>query len=164
MKKPSKPSSPPNQGSDRARRTTSWTKPEPGDVLLYSYLWAREAARGQEEGLKDRPVVVVLATVRRGDDLELFVAPVTHSPPGREDDAVEMPTAVKRALGLDAERSWIIATEVNRFIWPGPDVRPSAQTGEPVIGAVPARLYLQLRDSFMRRVAAKRVQPVKRSG
>jgi hypothetical protein len=25
---------------------------------------------------------------------------------------------------LDAEASWIIADEVNRFAWPGPDLRP----------------------------------------
>lgn len=27
-------------------------------------------------------------------------------------------------LGLDDERSWVVLTEANRFVWPGPDLRP----------------------------------------
>jgi hypothetical protein len=30
----------------------------------------------------------------------------------------------KRRLGLDAEQSWIMITEANGFVWPGPDLRP----------------------------------------
>jgi hypothetical protein len=31
---------------------------------------------------------------------------------------------VKRHLGLDGERSWIVLDEINDFIWPGHDLRP----------------------------------------
>lgn len=31
---------------------------------------------------------------------------------------------LKPEIGLDDERLWIITTEVNRCIWPGPDLRP----------------------------------------
>jgi hypothetical protein len=37
---------------------------------------------------------------------------------------IELLLAVKRRLGLDDQRSWVMATEVNRFLWPGPDLRP----------------------------------------
>jgi hypothetical protein len=33
--------------------------PKPGLVIHYSYLWAHEHARGHEEGVKDRPAVIV---------------------------------------------------------------------------------------------------------
>lgn len=102
---------------------------------------------GQEEGLKDRPVVVVLATVKTGDTVQLFVAPITHSAPDRAADAIAMPPNVKRALGLDRERSWIVTTEVNRFIWPGPDVRPLGG-GDPFYGAIPDWLFVQVREAI----------------
>lgn len=51
----STPSGTPNPPNGRKCSTTSWTIPEPADVISYVYLCAREAATGQEEGLKDRP-------------------------------------------------------------------------------------------------------------
>jgi hypothetical protein len=48
---------------------------------------------------------------------------MTHRAPGDPTRAAELPAAVKRRLGLDEAASWIIAEEVNRFVWPGPDLR-----------------------------------------
>lgn len=115
-------------------------------MLCFAYLWAREAATGQEEGLKDRPVVVVLATQETGDRLGVLVAPVTHSPPDDSATAIEMPANVKRDLGLDRERSWIMTNEINSFRWPGPDVRV-LDDGTPFYGAVPDWLFLRVRES-----------------
>ena len=36
---------------------------------------------------------------------------------------LELPQAVKKHLGLDAERSWVVLSESNLFDWPGPDLR-----------------------------------------
>ena len=133
---PSKPSGTQNRPNDQSRSTTSWTIPEPADVISYSYLWAHEAASGQEEGLKDRPVVVVLARLVDGDETQLLVAPITHSEPD-DGQGVIIPPAVKRYLGLDGEQSWIVTSELNRFIWPGPGhssgqgQRQSALWGDP---------------------------------
>lgn len=99
-------------------------EPKPGLVIRYAFLWGREAARGQEEGSKDRPCAVVLTTKKDGDRTQVIVAPITHSPPDKDTPAVEIPAATKQRLGLDHERSWIITNEVNVFEWPGPDVRP----------------------------------------
>lgn len=93
--------------------------------------------------MKDRPAVVVLATVQASGGTQLLVAPVTHSPP----DAVEMPANVKRDLGLDRERSWIVITEVDRFMWPGPDVRPM-EGGSPLYGAIPDWLFVRVRSGI----------------
>lgn len=136
MTKRSPPSSPPNRESGPARPGGDWSIPQPGDVLSYAYLWAREANAGQEEGLKDRPVVVVLAVLTRSGVTQVVVTPVTHSAPDAEQDAVELPAIVKRDLGLDRERSWLVVTEVNQFGWPGPDVRQLAD-GQPYYGALP---------------------------
>jgi hypothetical protein len=36
----------------------SLVEPKPGLVICYSYLWSHEAAKGREEGVKDRPCVI----------------------------------------------------------------------------------------------------------
>jgi hypothetical protein len=52
------------------------------------------------------------------------VVPVIHRAPELPEEAVEIPPPVKRRLGLDEARSWIVVSEINRFVWPGPDLRP----------------------------------------
>jgi hypothetical protein len=42
-------------------------EPEPGLVIRYSNLWLREHREGREEGTKDRPCAIVLASRRYGD-------------------------------------------------------------------------------------------------
>ncbi len=98
--------------------------PEPGLVIRYVYLWDAEYAEGRDEGKNDRPCAIVLAT--RGDDDEIVVTvlAVTHTRPQRAGDGIELPLATKRRLGLDDAPSWVVMTEVNRFVWPGPDLRP----------------------------------------
>src|SRR4051794_4524334 len=130
--KRSTPSATPSPPSGRGSSGGSWKTPEPADVLSYSYLWAREAAEGEESGRKDRPVVVVVAAEVRGSRTQLLVAPITHSEPARSGDALEIPSIVKRQLGLDGARSWIVLTELNRFIWPGPDVRIAPGQPSPI--------------------------------
>ena len=98
--------------------------PETGLVIRYAYLWRAEVERGLEEGQKDRPCAVVLAHHQHtsGETL-VVVAPITHSKPTGDLNALEIPPAVKRRLGLDDERSWIVTNDLNSFIWPGPDLR-----------------------------------------
>lgn len=115
--------------------------PEPGLVIRYSYLWRDEARRGQEEGAKDRPCVVVLAVQRTDAETVVLVAPVTHTPPRDGAAAITLPSAVKRRLGLDDAPSWIVTNDGNAFAWPGPDLRaiPGGQRGN-AYGHLPAAL------------------------
>lgn len=99
-------------------------EPKPGLVIRYSYLWVREARRGQQEGAKDRPCAIVVARKLQRSGVWVMVAPVTHTPPTQDTSAVEIPAATKDRLGLDPERSWVIVSEVNTFQWPGYDLRP----------------------------------------
>jgi hypothetical protein len=81
-------------------------EPQLGLVLSYAYLWHREHQAGREEGLNDRPFVIVLALEQRGEGTTLVrVVPVTHSPPGNTATTFELPPAVRKHLGLDGERS-----------------------------------------------------------
>ena len=100
-------------------------EPVPGLVIHYSYLWAEEYGRGQEEGRKDRPCAIILVTADAEGDRSVTVLPITHAQPSDPALAVEIPAATKQRLGLDDERSWACLTEANRFIWPGPDLRPA---------------------------------------
>jgi len=132
-------------------------------VISYAYLWAREAAEGQEEGLKNRPVVVTVARIEREGRTEVVVAPITHSKPETDEDGLELPQSVKRLLGLDGERSWIVTSELNRFVWPGPDVRMAPGKNSPHYDAIPERLFDQLRIAVREHVHAGRLKVTKRS-
>lgn len=106
--------------------------------------------------------MVVLARLIDSDQTRLIVAPVTHSepPPG---EGVAMPVAVKRNLRLDREASWIVTTEVNQFVWPGPDIRPAKGLETPLYGAIPARLFDEIRRQIADHAATKQAAVVKRT-
>jgi hypothetical protein len=126
-------------------------------------LWAREAAQGEESGRKDRPVVVVIAAEARGDRTQLLVAPITHNEPDRPGDAIELPPNVKRQLGLDRARSWIVLTELNRFLWPGPDVRIAPGQPSPIYDAIPDWLFFDVRDAIVVHSGVGRLKITKRT-
>lgn len=134
--------------------------PKPGEVINYSYLWEHEYRSGRDEGVKDRPVAVVIVTQSAGGFDELFVVPMTTTRPEKGQDAIEVPAAVRRQLGLKAERSWIVVSEWNRFTWPGYDIRP-LRKGDPGIsfGFLPAGLFRQIRDAI---VAGATGRPISR--
>jgi hypothetical protein len=137
--------------------------PEPGLVVSYSYLWHSEDEQDQEEGLKDRPCAIILVAEDAAGETLVTVVPITHSAPAS--DAVEIALAVKRRLGVDEARSWTVVSEVNRFAWPGPDLRPVTR-GDPErfdYGFLPPSLFRQIRDRFMAAAAAQRLKVVPRS-
>ncbi len=129
----------------------AFPRPIPGLVIHYSYLWASEHARGQEEGVKDRPCAIVLASTDDADGPTVTVLPVTHTPPSDPRLTVEIPAATKRRLGLDNNRSWIVLTEANRFTWPGPDLRPSLSGGAARVayGQLPYALFEEVRQKLL---------------
>ncbi|MGZ8287394.1 MAG: hypothetical protein ACXW27_17495 [Allosphingosinicella sp.] len=70
---------------------------------------------------------------------------------------------MKKQLGLDGERSWIVVTELNRFIWPGPDIRPVAGTGAPFYDALPDWLFEQVRRGVFQQSHQRRLEITKRT-
>jgi len=133
-------------------------------VIGYAYLWRDEAKRGQTEGRKERPAVIVLSVTRQDERTVVTVAPITHSPPARAELAVEIPPATKRRLGLDDERSWIVTDDLNQFVWPGVDLRPvnrGAQTF--AFGLLPAALYEEVRRRILAVARAGQASLTRRS-
>jgi hypothetical protein len=119
------------------------SKPEIGLVIRHAYLWWNVARAGREEGLKDRPCVIVHTRQNEHRVTEVYIAPVTHTLPEVPERALQIPQATKARLRLDAQASWIITTEVNRFIWPGPDIR-TVPGGAAAYGLLPARMTRDL--------------------
>jgi len=123
----------------------SLPSPKAGIVIHYEFLWREEAQKGQEEGSKARPCVI-LATLEDDDKTMVFVSPITHSPPSDHQECVEIPSKVKQYLGLDDDVSWIAVGECNGFEWPGCDLRrvPSTDKWQYGPGPIPPRLHARL--------------------
>jgi hypothetical protein len=133
-------------------------------VVNFSYLWHHEHRAGQEEGHKDRPSVIVLSVRRDQDGATIVtVVPITHRMPADPASAVELPSAVKRHLGLDDNRSWIIVDEGNEFVWPSYDLRKIANSDRFDFGFLPPRLFDHIRGTFVRFHRSKNVRLARRS-
>lgn len=109
-------------------------------------------------------MVVVIARRMVGDRTELMAVPITTQPPRQASDGFEVPPRVKAYLGLDAERCWIRVTELNRFLWPGPDVRPIRRGKEltPFYGALPEKLFRPVLEAVIKRAEAGLLKTAKR--
>ncbi len=131
----------------------SFPIPKPGLVIRYSFLWSNEKAKGIVEGSKDRPCAIVVATKRAADgDIDTIVAPITHQPPEDPAASIEIPAATCKSLGLDGGRHWLRLDELNRFAWPGFDLRPIPGSPDKYeYGMLPPGLYQQLREGILTR-------------
>jgi hypothetical protein len=134
-----------------------------GLVVRYEYLWHRRSAEGADTADKDRPACVAFTF----DDGEkgrcVMLLPITHSPPRGPEVGVEIPLAVKRHLGLDHDRSWIVVSECNIDVWPNPDLR--AVPGRPGVfayGHIPPRLFRTVREAFLDTYRSRRAGVVRR--
>lgn len=127
--------------------------PKPGLVIRYGFLWSNEGAKGALEGSKDRPCAIVVAAKRTvSGDIDTIVAPITHQPPQDATASIEIPAAICRRLGLDRGRHWLRVDELNRFAWPGFDLRPIPGSRDKYdYGMLPRGLFHQLREGILRR-------------
>ncbi len=101
--------------------------PHVGLVINYEYLWKNESDKGAEDGKKTRPTCIIAKVTHENDkDSIVLVLPITHSPQNPS-EALKIPPDVKRFIGLDDEDQWVICSEVNKFIWPGCDIRPTSK-------------------------------------
>ena len=67
-----------------------------GHVFRYSYIWHWQYLEGREEGDKDRPcLVLALVTTLEDGTPAVRVLPITHTPPGKLDESIEMPPTTK---------------------------------------------------------------------
>jgi len=134
-------------------------EPRAGMVISYSYLWAREARQGRDEGSKYRPCAIVLSTDAADGKKRVQIVPVTHSPPSDDEPAIEIPAVIKRHLRLDDQPSWILLGEYNQFLWPGYDLGAVGSSHGPVYGFLPQKFFQFVIESFL---AQSRKAPVDR--
>lgn len=139
--------------------------PQPGLVISYAYLWATEHGRGREEGVKDRPCAIIAARQIIEGRAVVTVIPITHTPPTDPLDGVEIPPALRAHLGLDDLPSWIVVTETNDFLWPGPDLRPRSglTTRRFDYGMLPPRFFAHVRDRILQAHLRRRLSRVPRA-
>ena len=126
------------------------TLPEPktGMVIRYDYLWKKDALAGLDQG-KTRPACLVGASfdVVPG---RVLILPITHSPPVRAADAIEIPLRVKRFIGLDDASSWVIASEYNIDSWPNGGLSPlPGKPNEFSYGFIPPDLFSKIQQRFL---------------
>ncbi len=72
---------------------------------------------------------------------------------------------MKRRLGLDAAASRIITRELNRFVWPGYDLRPIAR-GQPdafAWGFLPVELLDAVKREMIAHHQGRRLRTIDRS-
>jgi hypothetical protein len=71
----------------------------------------------------------------------------------------------KARLGLDGQRSWVVLTEANRFLWPGPDIRFADRNdlASVAYGLLPKSFFNLLRDRFVALLRARNASAVRRS-
>jgi hypothetical protein len=91
----------------------------------------------------------------------VYVLPITHTKPLKEEDGLELLPQWKQHLGLDSQRSWIITSELNHFEWPGVDIRGTS-TEAISYGFLPHKVTVRLREMIRERVSKKNVTPVDR--
>lgn len=139
--------------------------PKQGLVVRYFCLWQREAEAGREEGIKDRPCAVVLVILRDDEKPVVRVLPISHYPPDEAEDGLEIPALVKNRLGLDWERYWVIFSESNDFVWPGPDLRPAlgSDMSSVAFGFLPPRFMSVLLTRIEARRKFRRMRSVART-
>lgn len=124
-------------------------EPVPGLVIRYGFLWSDAADRGAEEGAKDRPCAIVVAAPAAGGGVRTLVAPVTHAPPRDGETSMELPQQVCRTLGLDGGRHWIRLDELNRFAWPGYDLRPIPGSDRYAYGMLPKPVFEEMKRRIL---------------
>ena len=123
------------------------------------------ARKGYEEGAKERPCLIVTAIVRKETgDTEVLVVPSTHGPPREGTVAIEIPYKVGRYLGLDDERSYIIANEANSVSWEDPGIVPVRPGNQWAYGLIPKGLYNQLRATMLDLVSRRKLKAADRKG
>jgi hypothetical protein len=138
--------------------------PKPGLVIRYGFLWSNEEAEGATEAAKDRPCAIVVAARRDPHGgIDTIVAPITHQPPQDSSASIEIPAATCRSIGLDSGRHWLRLDELNRFAWPGYDLRQvPSESGRYDYGMLPSGLFQQLRAGILARQKARQARIISR--
>ena len=125
--------------------------PVRGMVVRYAFLWSDEASVGKDEASKERPCAIVITTKDdETKDTSVTVVPITHSPPaGSREAHMKLPPRECHSLGLDSGEHWVVLDELNRFTWPGFDLRPVPGTGSYEYGMISKDTFGAIIDAII---------------
>jgi hypothetical protein len=127
--------------------------PRPGDILNYVYLFSTDAAAGRDEGVKERPVIVLAA-----DASGIVVAPITTKGEIPDSDTDAIPEVVATAMGLPRpQESYVVLNEANEFDWRGHDVI-DLKSGGFLYGRTPPGYFAKI----IRAIQARLLKPLDR--
>jgi hypothetical protein len=129
--------------------------PFPGLVIGYSYLWHHDYKLERDFSEKPATHGVVLSVEEEVGDKLVIVAALTDIK-RRDTEGIELPEATRIRLGLPSPQYWIIISEVNRFVWPGPDLRSVSALTENGLSAIPPALFETVKSAM--RALSKRDQ------
>jgi len=136
-------------------------KPKNGLVIRYDFLWGEELREGRDTG-KDRPCTIVVSSKPDESGAQTIrVAPITHTPPDRDADAVELHPQTCQRLGLDDDRMWIKTDELNKFTWDEGRV-PVGMTpvakGQWAYGVLPSDTYNKMLESIIEHQRERKIE------
>lgn len=126
-----------------------------GSVILYPFVWSREAAKGETEGRKTRETVITARFRAEGSEM-IALIPVTASLP--QGDAVyELPEIEVRRLARGGKaRLWVVLDEVNTDIlgesW---YLEPGAKVGQ-LSESVMRELWRRFSDNLPKALVTRR--------
>lgn len=108
-------------------------------------------------------MVLAFSVMAKSSQTRVLALAVTHTPPRDPADAVPFPAHLKTAIGLDDRPAWIVTTEGNAFVWPGPDLRPVPGRLPRVVvyGGVPANLLQNVAQLYLANRVRQRVRLVR---
>jgi len=132
-------------------------EPEPGLVFRYDYVWSREAKDERIAG-KERPACIAMAMDDDRDPRMVIILPITHSRPAGQDSGVEIPERVRRNLGLDDRRSWVIVSDANVDDWPNAGIAPlPGKSKAYAYGILPDLLFQKIKSEFLKYYDKRRI-------
>ncbi len=131
-------------------------------MIRFDYLWSREHAVGRTQG-KDRPTCLVVASDDAMQGRFVVLLPITHTPPAQGAVGIEIPLAVKKAIGMDDAPSWVIVTDFNVDEWPSQGLAPiPGQPGRYAYGFIPPSLFAKIKAAFLEHHRGGAAQGVRR--
>lgn len=143
-------------------RTSPMVELRHGDVVLYSYLWWREHARGEESGRKARPACVMIIVSQPKGSKRAILFPVTSAPPMPGTAAIVVPDIEARRAKLHTP-AWVIVEEFNSDDPDNSlaleDTRPLGTFSRAFIGRIAAAAAAAARERGMRAITRAQEGP-----
>ncbi len=138
--------------------------PEIGLIAYYAYVF-HNGSRSIGDAGKERPclIIAVFSDKEEPARTSVLYLPITHSPPGPNEDAIEIPSNVRFAAGLDGFPQWILIGEANLDTWPEDIFNLPNQPGVFHYGFLPPGFFRKVQTEFVLLFAAKKYHLVRRN-